>query len=243
MAVYTTVQKLRRACWSADRFRDFGLWPVNLIRDMPKRSGRLAGVLITTSELSDMRLLLYWLVVCGSYLFDLLGGPEIIQFFLRAGSKARPLSFEEIQAFKTVLSPQSIRLGDVRVSTGGILSPVFRLNKNRAFATWHTVNLPDNRVEDIPLIVHELIHVYQYERIGSLYIGQGLWAQVRQGRGAYHYGGPDGLKADRAAGKHLTDYNREQQSQIVQDYFSILQANGNVDAFSPYISELKKGLL
>jgi hypothetical protein len=243
MAIYTPVEKLRRASWTADRFRDFGLWPVNLIRDMPKRSGRLAGLLMTTTGLSDVRLLLYWLFICGSYLFDLFGGPEIIQFFLRASSKARPLSVEEIQAIKTVLSPQSIRLGDVRVASRGILSLVFRLNKNRAFATWHTVNLPEKRVEDIPLIVHELIHIYQYERVGSLYIGQGLWAQVRQGRGAYDYGGADGLKADRAAGKHLSDYNREQQCQIVQDYFSFLQATGNVDAFSPYISELKNGLL
>ncbi len=243
MAIYNPVKKQRRASWTADRFHDFGLWPVNLIRDMPKRSGRLAGVLITMTELRDMRLLLYWLFVCGSYLFDLFGGPEIVQFILRASSSGRPLSVEEIQAIKTVLGPQSIRLGDVRVASGGSLSPVFRLNKNRAFATWHTVNLPSKGVDDIPLIVHELVHIYQYERVGSLYIGQGLWAQVRQGRAAYDYGGPDGLKADRAAGKHLNDYNREQQCQIVQDYFSFLQANGNVDAFGPYISELKKGLL
>jgi hypothetical protein len=126
---------------------------------------------------------------------------------------------------------------------GGMLLPIFRMNRNRAFATWHTINLPASRTSDISLLVHELTHVYQYERVGSLYIGQGLWAQFRFGRQAYEYGGAEGLLEGRAAGKCLYDYNREQQSQIAQDYISLLHEDGNTEAYSPFIRELQHGLI
>jgi hypothetical protein len=126
---------------------------------------------------------------------------------------------------------------------GGLLLPFFRMNRNRAFATWHTINLPDSKASDISLMVHELTHVYQYERVGSLYISQGLWVQFRFGRQAYNYGGADGLLAGRTAGKRFSDYNREQQSQITQDYTSHLQNNSDTEAYSPFILELQGGLI
>jgi hypothetical protein len=177
------------------------------------------------------------------YVFDIVGGPELVQIILRALTETRSLSPEEIQAAMAVLGPQAIRYRDVRIATGGVLLTFFRMNRNRAFATWHTINIPASRISDLSLLVHELTHVYQYERVGSLYIGQGLWAQHTFGRKAYDYGGVDGLAEGRATGKCLYDYNREQQCQIAQDYVVLLHEDGDTEAYSPFIHELRHGLI
>lgn len=217
--------------------------PLNLVRDLPKRSGRLLALIGAGTDLRGIRVLVYWIHAFCWYVFDIVGGPELAQFILRTLTETRSLSNEEIRVAKLVLGPNAIRFGDVRIALGGLLLPFFRMNRNRAFATWHTINLPASKAANISLMVHELTHVYQYERVGSLYISQGLWAQFRFGRQAYDYGGADGLLAGRAAGKRFNDYNREQQSQIAQDYIALLQNDCDTEAYSPFIRELQSGLI
>ncbi|MGB3714969.1 MAG: hypothetical protein WA996_11125 [Candidatus Promineifilaceae bacterium] len=219
------------------------MWPLNLVRDLPKRSGRLLAVLAAGTDLRGMKILVYWIYASCWYVFDIIGGPELAQIVIRTLTKTRSLSTEELMTAKTVLGPDAIRFRDVRIAMDGLLLPFFRMNRNRAFATWHTINLPASKASNISLMVHELTHVYQYEKVGSLYISQGLWAQFRFGRQAYDYGGADGLLAGRAAGKRLNDYNREQQSQIAQDYISLLQNDRDIEAYSPFIRELQGGLI
>ena len=85
---------------------------------------------------------------------------------------------------------------------------------------FHTVNLPAAGVHErsnVAILVHELVHVYQYERAGSRYFAEALLAQHEAG---YDYGGAAALQLSaRARGRHLRDFNREQQAQIVQDYY------------------------
>lgn len=223
-------------------FRDAFLWPLNLVRDMPCRAGRLVGAFAARPPAVG-RALVAWLHTLAWSLFDILGGPELIQFFWRLASRTRPLSVSEVEMAATILGPDAIRYDDVRIAHGGLLRIAFDINKNRAFATWHTINLPESRAADLPLLVHELTHTRQYERVGSVYIGQGLWAQWRMGRRAYDYGGSVGLKSARAAGKRYWDYNREQQGQIAQDYSALFQAGRDTSAYEPFISELRQGLL
>ncbi|MGD2048995.1 MAG: hypothetical protein PVH03_05845 [Chloroflexota bacterium] len=184
-----------------------------------------------------------WLHSLLWYSFDLLGGPELVQLFLRQATETRRLAGNEITVATEILGPKAIRYQDVRIAQGGILQTVFRLNGNRAFATWHTINMPDSRGADLPLLVHELTHTFQYERVGSVYIGQGLWVQARLSRKAYDYGGPAGLKDSWAAGKRYKDYNREQQGQIAQDYCSRIRSEQDTTAYEPFIAELRKGLI
>lgn len=70
-----------------------------------------------------------------------------------------------------------------------------------------------------PVLIHELVHVWQYQRLGSVYIPRALWAQ-RTPEG-YDYGGISALKKALEQGKALTDFNYEQQADIVADYFSL----------------------
>ncbi len=223
-------------------FRNAFLWPLNLVRDMPRRAGRLVGALAARPP-SGRRALAAWLHALAWSLFDLSGGPELIQFFWRLAVRTRPLRAAEVEVAATVLGPNAIRYDDVRIAQGGLLRIAFSVNKNRAFATWHTINLPEGRETDLPLLVHELTHTRQFERAGSVYIGQGLWVQARMGRQAYDYGGPDGLRGARAAGKRYWDYNREQQGQIAQDYCALFQAGQDTAAYEPFISDLQRGLV
>ena len=219
------------------------LWPKNILRDTPKRLGRLFGTLMILPAILNSRQFGIWLHSLFANIFDLFGGPEICQVIVRFLTNTRPMSEKERETAELVFGSRAIRYKDVRIASGGIWQLVFRLNNYRAFATWHTINIPAERMNNLPLIVHELAHVYQYERVGSVYIGQGLGVQLRYGSKAYDYGGADGLTTWLSAGRHYSDYNREQQGQIAQDYCQRILDDQNTAAYEPLINELRMGAL
>jgi hypothetical protein len=184
-----------------------------------------------------------WLGTLLSRVFDVLGGPELTEFILSLIANATPLTETEKAAAQSVLGPDAIRWDEVRIAEGGLLDIIFKLNGGRAFATFHTINLPSTGAHgrtNLAIVVHELTHVYQFERVGSLYLGQAIHAQATIG---YGYGGADGLRRDRASGKHYRDYNREQQAQIAQDYYELLVNRGDTTEYDPFIAELRTGNL
>ncbi|MFN2189808.1 MAG: DUF4157 domain-containing protein [Candidatus Promineifilaceae bacterium] len=226
-----------------DLLNDISMWPKNMLRDFGRRAGRILAALELAPQIRGRSNFVYWIQALLWYFFDFIGGPELVQFFLRAATETRKLTFDEIERSEAVLGRGAVRFQDVRIATGGVLTRFFGMNKNRAFATWHTVNLPQSKFDDVSLLVHELTHVLQYERIGSVYITEGLSVQRRHGRRAYSYGGSEGLRRSHAAGKKLRDYNREQQGQIAQDYTALVTKNQDTDAYRPFIDDLQKGLI
>lgn len=254
------------ASWPADRVQDTALWLVNLLRDLPLRVARLMAGLwgglmglltflpdgirgLRRGEIPSFTIWLWatilrgiaWLLTMLSRAADLLGIPELLEVLVRATTRATPLTGHEIAVAALILGPTAVRYGDVRVAEGGILRLVFWLNGGRAFTLFHTVNLPhsgEHRRQNRAILVHELVHVFQHERIGSLYIGQAVYAQNTVG---YDYGGPEGLRRAHAEGIRFRDYNREQQAQIVQDYYTLRQQGADVEAYRPFIAELREG--
>lgn len=243
--------RYRMAHWIRERWRDALLWPRNLLRDLPQRlqrlvEGRAADQLVISlspqqKPLSGRRVRSHALLVL---LFDLVGGPEIAQYVMHLFMETTPLSSLEQRAIASVLGPKAIRYEDVRIAEGGILPLVFRHNGGRAFCTWHTIHLsrvgPHCR-EDLSLLVHEATHVMQYERCGSRYLGEALCAQRRLGRGAYDYGGEDGLRKTWNAGMSLAVFNREAQAQIAQDYYRRRELGNHSSAYKPFISAIRAG--
>jgi hypothetical protein len=239
--------------WLRERARDGLQWPRNLVRDLPRRLVRLgqlarpeAGSIALNPErgiVTGWAVRLYHLLI---YLFDLAGGPEVAQFAMHLAMETRPLTPAEIEAVSIVLGGRAIRYREVRIAEGGILPRVFQRNKGRAFCTWHTIHLPregDHGGGELSLIVHESTHVYQYERLGTAYIGEALLAQRRLGRDAYRYGGADGLRDAGSSGATLAAYNREAQAQIAQDYYRRHMAGEDVSVYLPFIEALRAGLL
>ncbi len=211
------------------------------VRVFFQRFGRLLGVVVAAPTIITSQRLSIWLHFLACYLFDVVGGPELVQFLLRGLTQPRPLTADEIRVAAAVLGENAIDYKRVRLVQGGILDYVFRLNNNRAFCTWYTINMPQGLSKDLPLLVHELTHTFQFERVGTVYIGQALLEQRRHGHAAYHYGGEEGLRTACAAGKHYRDYNREQQGQITQDYCKRLHAGKDTSAYEPFIAQLRAG--
>ena len=181
--------------------------------------------------------------------FDALRGPRLFEIIWHILTRVSALSETEINAASSVLGTSAIRYGAVRVAEGGLLGLIFRLNKRRAFTTFRTINLPgsgDSSRLHLDIVVHELTHVCQFELVGSTY----LWQAIRAQRGiGYQYGGWQQLEEDWSNGKHFRDYNREQQGQIAQDYYSevvakkLLAEDPIRQAYEPFIVELRNGEL
>jgi hypothetical protein len=83
-----------------------------------------------------------------------------------------------------------------------------------AHATGYIINSNGNISDET--MIHELTHVWQYIQDGIIYMPEALAAQFGEG---YDYGGVSDLEAKMAAGQGLSEYNREQQGDIVSDYF------------------------
>ncbi len=83
------------------------------------------------------------------------------------------------------------------------------------YVSFYTINSWGKFTHD--LLIHELVHVWQYEKMGAVYIPRALQAQ-KSGMG-YNYGGVENLKKF----KCLDDFNLEQQADIIADYFRIKQ--------------------
>jgi hypothetical protein len=178
---------------------------------------------------------------------DIIRAPSVLEKVWHLLTSVSILSPSELAAAATVLGVNAIRYNKVRVAEGRILSVIFKFNRNRAFTLFHTINFPKkswcSRAE-LDMIVHEMVHVFQFEKIGCLYIPQALRAQMREG---YDYGGWQQLENDWAVGKHFHDYNREQQGKIAQDYYNLVISTTLPDddrvslAYQPFIDELRNG--
>ena len=193
-----------------------------------------------------------WLLSLGTRFFDLAGGPELGQLLIHLGSHTEPLSPEESAAARTVLGPRATRWATVRVAEGGVLEWIFRLNGGRAFTTWRTINMPvqgHNARTNLEIVVHELTHVLQYERAGTVYMLEALRAQATAEN--YDYGKLAGLDDRLHAEQHLANLNREQQATVAQDYFrecvlgaATCTAEQLTDLrrrYRPWIEELRAG--
>lgn len=258
--------------WLKERLRDAWLWPLNLVRDFPARSGRLLNTLLVGGKaalyapiflgqavwLGQLRRQVrhaarqtgIWLHLCLVQLFDLVGGPEICQFVMHLGMHTTPLTAAEMTAVQPIFGSHNLRYQDVRIAQGGILHLIFRYNGGLAFATWYTIHLPVKREgeertavstrQNLPLLVHELTHVFQYHHVGSRYLGEAIYYLITTNRNCYQYGGPANLRACYQQGKHFRHFNREQQAQIIQDYFTHHCQSQDTAAYEPFLVQLRQ---
>ena len=67
------------------------------------------------------------------------------------------------------------------------------------------------------ILIHELVHIWQFQNYGSPYIWRALWAQHSKEK--YNYGGLEKLKITMNSKGSLLDYNYEQQGDVIADYY------------------------
>lgn len=90
---------------------------------------------------------------------------------------------------------------------------------NFAYVSFNLINWWGNMRPEV--FVHELMHVYQFQKFGFVYVFRAIIAQHSQE--GYDYGGIEGLSLARKNGKSLFDFNFEQQASIIEHYYAICQ--------------------
>lgn len=104
----------------------------------------------------------------------------------------------------------------------------------------NVVSFPTGASRNMGLMIHELTHVWQYQTTGWTYAPKALWAQVTEGYSYAETGKTteQSLLDARAAGRRLTDYNNEQQGDILADYFRRLRSGLSVAAWEPFVLDI-----
>lgn len=151
---------------------------------------------------------------------------ETIKDFIKFNS--RPLNAEEKSAALSVFG-SSIEYNLIRVDEAAVIGPAF---SGRAYTSFHTINSWGR--EPVDVMIHELTHVWQYEHAGAIYMPQAIHAQV-WGEG-YVYKGAAGLRKAQTEGKGFSSFNREQQAQIVQDFYLLKTQNRTDSSDNPATS-------
>ena len=166
-------------------------------------------------------------------LLDLLLAGDVYELVSRGLKKPRPLSRDELEFAKKIFGT-SIRFELVRLDERARLGCK---NKGIAYVSLFTIN--SWGVVSSDTLIHELMHVWQYQKMGLAYIPLALLAQ-RSSEG-YSYNGPKGLKQARKAGFKLSSFNLEQQAEIIAGYASAIRPLGKSRQPGPdqHVSDLE----
>ena len=85
---------------------------------------------------------------------------------------------------------------------------------------------------DMPWLIHELTHVWQYRNHGPRYLVEALQAQAKLGHAAYDI--QEGLSKNWPWER----FNPEQQADLARAFYKALAQNKNTDPFQPYFGIL-----
>ncbi len=120
----------------------------------------------------------------------------------------------------------------------------FLVKKHKfAYVSFNLINSWGSIRDDI--FIHELMHVYQFQKFGFVYVYRALKAQFS--REGYDYGGPKGLLKAKEQGKTLFEFNFEQQASIIEHYYAIRQSKEVLltdvakEIYSHYAQQLQNG--
>lgn len=152
------------------------------------------------------------------YTLDILYFPLWYEGVTRFCKKSmRKLTKEELKEAEKVFG-DSLYYECIRMD----MNPSFGIGKDvLAFVTFFTVNYKEHLPNAI--FIHELVHIWQYQNFGSVYISKALKAQ--RSKEGYDFGGIQRLYKDMVEGKKLRDYNFEQQAEIVETYYRQMKKN------------------
>lgn len=136
---------------------------------------------------------------------------SLIQRLIFLQSNERPLTQKEQDMLRRVFY-NSLALYNIRIVKGR--SGLFGMSP-RAFALGNTIYLKNVNLAIAPsVLVHECVHVWQYQNLGARYAMDALGSQAYYGCGR---GGAYDWQAELARGRLCwRDFNREAQAEFMQ---------------------------
>lgn len=155
-----------------------------------------------------------WWVESGYVVLDILAVPELYETFADwLKWRTRPLTPAEV----TLLTPlfgTSLHYDRIRIDERAYLGPP---QWNICYVSFSTINAWG--AINPALLIHEMVHVWQFQHLGSVYIPRALRAQ--RSRAGYNYGGAIQVANWAQRSASLQDFNPEQQADLVADYWRI----------------------
>ncbi len=158
----------------------------------------------------------FWIIELLFLLLDLVGVGEVLETLGDVIKfNTRPLSARERANLEGVFG-RSLNVRRIRIDEYAFIGPY---SYHFAYVSCYTINcwgkLPD------ATFMHELVHIWQYQHLGSLYIPRALRAQFSEE--GYNYGGMSSLLLALREGRKFSQFNLEQQGDIVADYFRLTE--------------------
>jgi hypothetical protein len=188
-----------------------------------------------------------WTLTVALHLAEAGGLMEILQLLWGLVFRMRHLNKAERDASEEVHAKGQIPYWKVRVDEksylikiGQKLASLFGTKTSpAAITTMHVIHAP--KLLDLPVAVHELTHVAQYEKVGGIYMPQALHGQGSTE--SYNYGN---LTNARAAKKKYRDFNREQQAAIAEDFYKAkhgipTEFGATQTELQHYVDQMRKG--
>jgi hypothetical protein len=121
----------------------------------------------------------------------------------------RKLTEEEIEKGKTIFG-ETLNFDIIKIDEK---ATIVTKDKGIIYVGFNTINSWGPLREDI--FIHELVHVWQYQKFGAGYISNALKAQVS--KEGYNYAYNIGWEKSNS----IHDFNAEQQADLVQDYYRL----------------------
>lgn len=186
---------------------------VHVYAFFPQRARRLGGQFSALRQ-KKPRSWGWWILETGILFLDLLGAMDLYETVAEwVKWRTRPLTDAEIQTGRDVFG-DSLDWRRVRIDDRAWLGPrQWRL----CYVSGYTINSWGPMSN--PLLVHELMHVWQYHHRGLVYIPRALRAY--HSKEGYNYGGVEQLRQLYRADCGIDALNYEQQGDLVADYYRL----------------------
>lgn len=156
-----------------------------------------------------------WIIELVFLILDLTGIAEVYEIVIDIFKiRSRTLSEGEVDIAKSIFG-NTIDYSRIRIDQRALLGPK---QMRIAYVSFYTINTWGDL--SIPLLIHELTHIWQYQKYGALYIPRALIAQ--RSNPSYDYGGLENLKRMKDSGETIESLNMEQQADLAEDYYLLI---------------------
>ena len=156
----------------------------------------------------------HWWLESFYLVLDVVGLPEIYETLADWFKwNSRPLTAEEFELLYPIFG-NTIHYDRVRIDERAFIGPP---QLKICYVSFYTNNAW--REMSPALLIHEMVHVWQFQQWGSVYIPRALRAQAS--KEGYNYGGAPAVVNWARQDGRLEDFNPEQQADLVADYWRL----------------------
>ncbi len=187
-------------------------------KSLPKRVSRLIRHILFSDlgvQQSFKLKLVKYLPGIVLLLMDLLAIPELYDLLSNAWKSSSRYLTEEEKSCARPIFDHVLPLDEVRLDSRARIGPP---KLKIVYVSFFTIN--SHGAYSFSTFIHELVHIWQYMNFGSIYILHALIAQ--HSKMGYNYGGLRALQQAKNENKGLLSFNFEQQADIIEDYFLLI---------------------